>query len=285
MWKELVVILITGGRGRIARATVARLHAAGHRVRVVSRAPDTLDVPEGVEVVGADLASTTRASDWTPVLDGVTDVLLYADPGGVDRFLDAASARIVLVSALVADDLVAPTGDPIARMHQAAEAAVRDSGLPWTFLRAGGFATNALGWAASIRAERVVRAAYPESHSAPIHEQDIADVAALVLSADGSEHEGRAYALTGPESLTQREQVDHIAAVLGEAVRFEEISAGDYRAMLGQWGDDSMVDTLLARLAEADGRPALVSTTYQELTGRPGRSFARWARDHVDSFR
>jgi uncharacterized protein YbjT (DUF2867 family) len=274
------MILVTGGRGRIARATVARLRAAGRHVRVASRCPAEIDLA-GVEIAAADIA---RTSDWAPLLDGVTGVLLYADPAGVEAFVQAArptGAQIALVSAAGIDG--AAEDDPIARMHRAAEAAVRASGLPWTFLRVGGLASNALQWAASIRSGGVVRAPYPGSHAALVHEADVADVAALVLTVPG--HEEEVYEITGPASLTQEEQVRHIAEAAGVDVRFEEIAPEEYRRTLGQWGDNSVVDSLMKHLRGADGRPQPLSPAYRELTGRSGRTFRQWAVDHADAFR
>jgi uncharacterized protein YbjT (DUF2867 family) len=216
-------------------------------------------------------------------------VLLYADRSGVDSFVEAARSanvsRITLVSASAVERQAATDSDPIVRMHRAAEMAVRASGVPWTFLRPGGLATNTLGWAESIRAERVVRAPYPHAHSALIHEADIADIATRTLIDTDRTHEGKCYQVTGPASLTQQEQVQHIAAAIGDEVRFEEVSPEEYRRTLSQWGDDSVVDTLLGGLRQADGRPDAVSPTFQTLTGRPGRSFPQWAKDHADTFR
>ncbi|MCF3178345.1 NAD(P)H-binding protein, partial [Streptomyces sioyaensis] len=102
----------------------------------------------------------------------------------------AGSPHIVLLSALGAEDGDA-THDPIVRMHRAAENSLRRSGLSWTFLRPGAFATNTLQWAPAIRATGTVKAPYPQAHASAIHEADIADIAVLALTGQG--HEGQAY--------------------------------------------------------------------------------------------
>ncbi|QWF80639.1 SDR family oxidoreductase [Amycolatopsis sp. CA-230715] len=269
------MFLVAGGRGRIARAAVARLLAEGHRVRVVSRRPSEVDL-EGVEVVEGDLS---KADGWQQAFDGVEAALLYADPAGMESVLDSARGRIALVSALGIDE----AADPIARTHLAAEAAVKERGLPWTFLRAGGLATNTLQRAPSIRAEGVVRAPFRHSHAALVHEADVAEIAVRALTT--GEHDGRAYDLTGPASLTQEQQVAAIAEATGADVKFEEITPGEYRRTLSQWGDDSMVDTLLTHLRAADGVPQSIAPDFQEITGREPTSYARWAVDHADDFR
>jgi uncharacterized protein YbjT (DUF2867 family) len=266
-----MTILVTGARGRIARAVVWELLGRGVPVRVTSREPAALDLPDRVE------AATGRAA-----LAGVSTVFLYA--GGVEEWLDAAVVegvrRVVLLSAAGASDT---STDPIARMHGAAEKAVMDSGIGWTFLRPGGFATNTLQWADSIRAEGVVRAPFPQAQSAVIHEADIAAVAVRALLEPG--HDGRIHQLSGPESVTQQRQVELIAEAAGRAVRFVELTPEQYRQTLSRWGAADVVDALLRHLAEADGRPDSVCDTVAEVTGRPARTFAQWAADHAEDFR
>jgi uncharacterized protein YbjT (DUF2867 family) len=275
------MILVIGGRGRIARATVARLLAARHDVRVASRAPAGLGFPAGVEITGT--------TDWPSALDGVTAVLLYADPSGVGDIVEAAQAadvtQITLVSTADAGNPATSGSDPIVGMHRAAELTIRASGLPWTFLRPGSLAANTLGWAASIRAERVVRAPYPDAHSALVHEDDIAEVAARTLTDRRPAHHGQAYWLTGPASLSQKEQAHHISSAIGVSIPFEEITPAQYRRSLARWADDSLIDAIIDHLRLADGCPDLVSPTFSALIGRPSTPFTQWATDHAAAFR
>jgi uncharacterized protein YbjT (DUF2867 family) len=102
------------------------------------------------------------------------------------------------------------------------------------------------------------------------------------------DHVGAAYTITGPMKVSQAEQVMAIGAAIGEEVRFEELDPADARI---QWLRDGYpeetVDWMLALLADAvDGTGALPPTdTFQTVTGRPPRTFARWAFDHAADFR
>lgn len=60
------------------------------------------------------------------------------------------------------------------------------------------------------------------STSTPTDERDLAAVAVRVLGEDG--HAGAEYVVTGPQSLTQAEQVHTIGRALGRSLRVEEIS-------------------------------------------------------------
>lgn len=291
------MILVTGGNGRIARATTERLLAAGQHVRLLSRRPAELRPPSGVEVVVHD-----ERTAWPDVLDSVRSALLYSDPQGVDPLVDAMRTadldRVVLLSAAGIEVSSATDDDPMVHMHQAAEDAVRAADLPWVFLRSGPMAANTLGWAESIRTQRRVELPFPDARAALIHEADIADVAACVLLNPEADQQERAYHLTGPDSLNQLDQVQAIGAAIGERVDLKQVTPQQYLEAMRSWvygfkgdtfiGDllnDEMIDRLIDRLRGADGKPDPVSPAVAQLTGRPGRSFAQWARDHVEVFR
>jgi nucleoside-diphosphate-sugar epimerase len=94
------------------------------------------------------------------------------------------------------------------------ERLIAAAGLESTIIRPGIFASNALfWWATAIRADGVVRWPYGAAETAPVDDRDVAAVAARTLYQDG--HAGGDYVLTGPESLSQAEQVSIIGDVLG----------------------------------------------------------------------
>ncbi|MEV4147303.1 NAD(P)H-binding protein [Amycolatopsis sp. NPDC049691] len=281
-----MTILVTGARGNVARALVGQLLDSGHDVRAAGRDPGRARLQAEVEVVAADLA---RPAGWDAALAGVTKAFLYAGTAGLDGFLSRASGleQVVLLSALGADPTSA---DAITRAHGEAEQAVRDSGLPWTCLRPGGFAANRLLWADSVRTG-VVRDPFPESHSALIHEADIAAVAVCALTSSG--HLGATYSVTGPESLTVRQQVAVLGRVTGRPVRVEVQDLDDYRRELtaafaarglGSVGSAEVVEARIRRLAALVGRPQATTATVRDVTGRPARTFAEWAADHAAAF-
>ncbi|MEU8634966.1 NAD(P)H-binding protein [Amycolatopsis sp. NPDC048633] len=281
-----MTILVTGARGNVARALVGRLLEDGHEVRAAGRDPGRARLPGGVEVVAADLG---RPESWDVALDGVTKAFLYAGTAGLGGFLARASGltQVVLLSALGADPA---SEDAITRAHGEAEQAVRAAGIPWTFLRPGGFAANRLLWADSIRAG-VVRDPFPDSHSALVHEADIAAVAACALTSSG--HLGAVYSLTGPESLTVRRQALLVGQAAGRSVRVETQDLDDYRRELtaafearglGRVGSAEVVEARIRRLAALVDRPQATTETVLAVTGRPARSFADWADDHAGDF-
>jgi uncharacterized protein YbjT (DUF2867 family) len=163
------------------------------------------------------------------------------------------------------------------------ERLIETSGLEWTFLRPGMFALNAVGWWASqIRAGDVVRWPYLAVPTAPIDERDIAAVAVRVLCDEG--HAGAEYVLTGPQSLTQFEQVATIGSALGRTLKIEEIAPEDWLRQLPAFMPPFVANYLLDAWAAAAGQPAFVTSTFAEITGRPPRSFRDWANANAAQF-
>jgi uncharacterized protein YbjT (DUF2867 family) len=169
--------------------------------------------------------------------------------------------------------------------HRCVEEAVEASGVEWTHVRPGAFMANTLWqWAPDIRSENVVRAPYGDAAVAPIHEADIAAVATTALVEDG--HAGARYPVTGPESITQMEQVRAIGAAIGRDIAFEELTPERARELwAARHMPGAVIDSLLGFLAGAVGRPATVLPTVQQVTGRPARTFVEWATQRAADFR
>jgi uncharacterized protein YbjT (DUF2867 family) len=135
--------------------------------------------------------------------------------------------------------------NPMAVLHADIERLIAAAGLESTIIRPGMFASNTLyWWASAIHADGVVRWPYGAAETAPVDDRDVAAVAARTLYQDG--HGGRDYVLTGPESLSQAEQVSIIGDVLGHPIRFSELTPEDFRSETeGSW-PRPVVDMLLA---------------------------------------
>ena len=91
--------------------------------------------------------------------------------------------------------------------------------------------------------------------------------------------------LTGPQSLSQFEQVSIIGEVIGRSLRFEEISPEEARSELLTVMPLPVIDMLLNAWAAAIGRPAFVTSAVADITGTPARTFRDWAIDHFTKFR
>ncbi|OOC57045.1 MULTISPECIES: NAD(P)H-binding protein [Nocardiopsis] len=276
-------ILVTGATGNIGRHVVSGLRTAGADVRALVRTPSAARLPEGVEVVGGDLSAPEKLDH---ALEGVDTLFLLwplVTADGAPALIQAASRharRIVYVSAAVSDEAGSEDNGVWGRI----EREIAASGLEWTFLRVGGLAANTLGWADQIRLDGTVRWTYGAAGRSLVHERDVADVAVLALTEDG--HVGAKYVLTGPEVLTQAEQVRLIGEALGRPVRWEEVPREVTRdGFLAQIGDPAFAEAALDAWGGMVENPEPVSTAVEEVTGHPARTFREWAADHAHDFR
>jgi uncharacterized protein YbjT (DUF2867 family) len=279
-----VVTIVFGGRGSVGRHVAAGLQAAGEHVRVTSRTPETAGFGPGVEVAAADLE---RPDTLPAALAGAGKAFLYAKPDGIGGFVAAArSAGIRHVVLLSSGAVVNADAEhnPIARRHRTVEVAIERSGMDWTFIRPGMFATNTRWWwTESIRTRSVVRLPYPDAQTAPVHEKDMAALAVTALTEPGHGHQ--AYTVYGPESLTLRRQAGHIGEAVGRRIRVEVVSPEQARTELGKVMPPIGAETIVRAWEVADGIPARTSVIVGKITGRPAHTFAQWAADHAADFR
>jgi uncharacterized protein YbjT (DUF2867 family) len=279
-------VLVTGATGRVGRVVVDQLLAAGVPVRALTRRPTAAGLPAAVEVVSGDLAVPESLDAG---LQGITAVFLVwtvpptTAPAVVERLATHARRVVFLSSPYQTPHPFFQQPNPMAILHADIERLIEAAGLASTIIRPGMFASNALHWwAAQIRDGDVVRWPYGAAETAPIDERDIASVAARALLEDG--HAGGDYVLTGPESLSQAEQVSIIGAAHGRRIQFEELSPDEFRCeTAGSW-PRPVVDMLLAAWRATIGRPAFVTSTVSDVVVSPARTFRQWVADHDVAF-
>lgn len=280
-------MLVTGATGRVGRVVVDLLTDAGVPVRALARRSEAAaTLPSDVEVVTGDL---TVPESLDAGLRGVGAVFLVwtapptTAPAVVERLAISARRVVFLSSPHQTPHPFFQQPNPMAVLHADIERLIAAAGVESTIIRPGMFASNALfWWASAIRADGVVRWPYGAAETAPVDERDVAAVAARTLCQAG--HAGGDYVLTGPESLSQAEQVSIIGDVLGRRITFEELSPDEFRGETeGSW-PRSVVDMLLAAWGAATGRPALVTSTVSDILGSAPRSFRQWVADHATAF-
>ncbi|MDP9331207.1 MAG: NAD(P)H-binding protein [Actinomycetota bacterium] len=280
-------VLVTGATGRVGRAVIAELLGAGVPVRALAREPATAGLPASAEVVSGDF---TEPDSLDPALEGVRTVFLLwtaplATAAAIVERLASDTRRVVFLSSPhQTPHPFFQQPNPMARMHAEIERLIEAAGIEWTFIRPGIFGSNAqFWWGSAIREGDVVRWPYGAAETAPIDERDVAAVAARALYEDG--HTGGDYVLTGPESLSQAEQVSVIGAVLDRQILFEELSPEEFRRETAGTWPAPVVDMLLTAWGATIGRPAFVTSTVAEIVGAPARTFRQWVSDHTDAFR
>lgn len=279
------MILVTGATGNIGRELVRELETRGAETRLLVRDPArAAGLPEKAERVVADLdepATLPRA------FAGAERLFLLTPGIGTGQATRAvAAAREAGVRHIVHLSSTNVLGDPMpamGRWHHEREEIIRASGIPATFLRPGGFMTNALEWAPAIREGFVLDPVGPGRH-APIDPADVAAVAAVTLTEDG--HQGKEYALTGNEALTVAEQVQIIAETIRRDIEVREATtpAEAIRSRFPDGAPKALADAMTEAFALMRADTAGFRTdTVERLLGRTPRTFADWCRRNAEA--
>lgn len=265
------MIVITGATGNVGRPLVQTLIAAGEDVVPVSRNS------AGHQV---DL---TKPETLQPTLDGAKAVFLLTSAdflanGNLNDVVDvigtAGVRRVVLLSS---------QGVGTKRHPSIHEDAVTGSGLEWTILRPGNFASNAYAWADSIRTQRAMAAPFADVALPAVDPQDIAEVAAAALR--DSAHANTIYTLTGPAPISPRQQAKVIEDTIGTPINFTELTRDQARANMLNFMPAPVVEATLDVLGKPLPAEQAVSPDVEKVLGRPPHTFADWLARNLQAFR
>ena len=272
------MIVVTGATGNVGRPLVQSLAAAGEQVTAVSRRIS--DVPNGVRRLQADLSQPETLG---PALDGAKAVFLltaaeFLANGNMKDVMEVVEAsgveRVVLLSS---------QGVGTKRHPSDLEDAVTQSGLGWTMLRPGNFASNAFQWAESIRTQRLMAAPFADVALPAVDPDDIAEVAAAALR--DQSHAGNIYTLTGPVAISPRQQAEAIGQAVGEPVQFVELSRDEARSRMLTYMPEPVVEATLGALGTPTAAEQEVSPDVEKVLGRPPRTFTDWVSRNLPAFK
>lgn len=283
----MAMILVTGATGTIGSDVVRRLVARGEKVRALTRDPGGAQVPPGVETARGHHRDPGSVASAMTGADAAFLVGVFG-PEDADRdrqMVEAARAagvrRVVKLSAISAGDPRTGLGG-IAHGH--GEEAVRESGLEWVVLRPSVFASNTLSWAGALRSGEPVPNMLGSGRQGVVDPRDVAEIAVAALVGPG--HAGRTYTLTGPETLSPRDQASMLGEVLGRRVELRDLTPSRTRELLvaSGWSEESAQGMLRSVRFVAEGGNAVVTGDVEEVLGRPARTYREWVRDHTGAF-
>ena len=278
--------LITGATGDVGSKVVDLLIQRGNRPRVFVRDTNKAQSRFGnrVDICLGDLAN---AESLRTALKGV-DVLFLVNSGPEIPVRDELAANLAKAAGVrhlvKLSSMDVQQGLAIGAWHEQGEAAIRTSGIPFTFVQPTGFMSNLLAWANSIKQEGVVRSSTGDGKRAFIHSDDIAAVATEALTT--SNYLGQSLPITGPEALSFAEVTATIATAIGRQLTFQPISDEEARqrySAISASTEETEAHVSLWR-AIREGRLATVTDTVERILGRKPIKLNQWLTENTAAF-
>lgn len=286
------MILVVGSTGTIGRAVVRELVDRGKQVRALSRDArraasmfgDRVDCVTGGYEDTASLEAAARGVERVFVLCPIHPDLARFERAVVEAARRAGVGHIVKLSTAGVEWVGQGPPEPtLWKLHRQSEEQIEQSGVPYTHLRPDACMQNILMFASPI-STGVYPAPTGDGRRAWIDVRDVAASAAVVLTESG--HEGRAYELTGPESLSDDDVAAKLSVALGKVVTHVNPPVEVARQNMVKGGMPAEMAEVIAEVMTAitAGRAGKVVGGVAELTGRPPRSFEAFATEFRPAF-
>ena len=271
------MIIITGANGQLGRGIVEQLlgHVPADRIAVSVRDPEKARElrEQGVRVRHGDF---TDPASLTHAFEGASQVLIVSSATRGEEALrqhhaaieaaKAAGARRILYTSHMGVNPSSPF--PPMADHAVTEAALLDSGVAFTSLRNGFYASTTLWLLAGALKTGELAAPQDGPVSWTAH-ADLAQAAAIIL-AKGS-FDGATPDLTGSEAIDLAGAAELASELTGRAIRRVVVSDERYRAsLIAQGLPEAQVDMTLGLFAASrQGEFAHVGPELAHLIGRP----------------
>ena len=278
--------LITGATGDVGSKVVNLLIRAGGRPRLFVRDEQKARARFGhaVDVFVGDLGDRESLRAALKDIHG----LFLVNSGPLIPARDELAAQLSKAAAVECivklSSMDVEQGLAIGAWHERGEAAVRTSGISFTFVQPTGFMSNLLAWAPAIKREGIVRASTGDGRRAFIHSDDIAAVVVKALTS--RVYDGQSLPITGPEALDFAEVTARIGAAINKPLTFQVISDEEARerySRISRSAEETEAHVALWR-AIREGRVATVNDNVQRILGRRPLGLDQWLNENTGAF-
>ena len=280
------MILITGASGNVGKEVLKQITQTGAEVRAAFQSlSKAASAPSGVEIVTVDynqpetLQSALKNVERVFLVGPPTAQLPALERNAMEVIAQVGVQQVVKLSAMGGREAIFP------RQHAQSEDYIQSTGVPYTFLRPNGFMQNMVNYnAPTINTQNAFYGSEGDGRVSQIDVRDVAAVAVKALTEDG--HVGKAYTLTGPEALTNKEIAQILSDELRREIRFINLPPAQLKEALlsagvPEWNADALLD--LQRLYR-EGKASTVTPDVEQILGRKAISFAQFFRDHRSEF-
>lgn len=196
--------------------------------------------------------------------DGDNDTRIRQHKAAVDAAVRAGVSFIAYTSVVNATDSTLF----LAPVHRITEEFIRESGIPYSFLRNNWYLENEAGTIQAVLAGAPWLTSAGSGKVGWATRADYAQAAAAVLSGEG--HENTIYELSG-KPITQEELAAILAGVLGRDVPVQQVDDAAYaKTMLGAGVPEAAIPIVVGiQQAIREGALDVASSDFEKLLNRP----------------
>ena len=287
------MIGITGGSGKTGRPLVKMLKEKGRPFRALAHSDASAKFLKsmGAEVVQGSIEDPAVVAEFMAGVDQLY-LLTPMQPDNceiekmvIDKAVEAEVEGIVKISVYTKEQYAASC---FCVWHWHNEEYLKKCGIPYTVLHPHTFfETISLSFAKQIRSEgRMTAAVQPDRGLTLVSAEDVGEVAAMLLMRGNQKNE--TLLLTGSQAVTFAQCAEMIGERLGKTIAYQELSPDDMHAVFVSQG----FPEFLARgivgvhiMYRMDSWPcAPVSTSIQDITGHPPRTFSDFLDENIGDF-
>lgn len=271
------MIAVTGSTGNLGHLVIENLLDRGtdpSKIVATARSPEKA---AGLADLGVDVreADYMKPDTLASAFRGIDRLLLISSSEVGQRarqhknVVDAAEHNgvgfLAYTSMLRAD--TSPM--QLASEHVVTEEYIRESGLPFTFLRNGWYIENYTEQLGQVLERNAFIGSARDGRISGATRADYAAAAATVLTGEG--HEGEVYELGGDEAFTMDELAEVVTELSGTEVVYRDLPVEEYEQALVEAG---LPENYAAVLADSDqgiaeGHLYTESDDLRRLIGRP----------------
>ncbi|MEV5029561.1 SDR family oxidoreductase [Paenibacillus sp. LPE1-1-1.1] len=281
-------ILVTGVTGKLGAIVIETLleTVPANDLAVSVRNPEKAESlrARGVDVRHGDF-------DQPETLDkafaGIDRLLIVSTDGDNETRIRqhgaaVAAAQRANVGFIAYTSLGNASENPIflAPVHRATEEAIKNTGIPYSFLRNNWYLENEISSIQAVLGGAPWLTSAGSGKVGWATRRDYAQAAAAVLAGEG--HENTVYELSG-KPATQEELAAILAGVLGREVPVQQVDDATYASIMGSAGVPEPVVPILVGIQSAirEGALEVESNDFQKLLGRPATPIEEGLRQIV----
>jgi uncharacterized protein YbjT (DUF2867 family) len=278
------LIGLTGVTGALGGRVAKLLAERDLPLRFIARDPSRCP-PLAADIREASYDDTEAMTEALKDVDALLLVSGREDKDRLDHHRSAVEAAASAgVGRIVYTSFIGAAPDStftLGRQHHATEGFIRDTGIPFVFLRDNLY-TDFVPYFAG--ADGVIRGPAGDGRVGLVTRDDIAEAAVTVLTT--STHDGTTFDMTGPEALDLYEVADRFGRFIGKPITYHPETVDEAFASRAVYNapDWEVEGWVTSYLAIANGEMDAVSDAVGTLTGHPAQTLEDFLAAHPESY-